>query len=38
MNPAQVAVARDLYTHELVEGVLVETVVAMTHDGVVDIP
>jgi len=38
MNPAWVAVARDLYAHERVEGMLVDTVVAMTHDGAVDIP
>jgi len=38
MNPAQVAVARDLHAHERVEGMLVDTFVAMTHDGAVDIP
>ena len=37
MNPAQVAVARDLYAHERVKGMLVDTFVAMTHDGAVDI-
>ena len=38
MNPAWVAVARDLHAHERVEGMLVDTVVAVTHDGAVDIP
>jgi hypothetical protein len=36
MNPAWEAVARDLYAYERVEGMLVDTVVAMTHDGAVD--
>src|SRR5882762_4469262 len=38
MNPAWVAGARDLYAHERVEGMLVDTVVAVTHEGAVDIP
>ena len=38
MNPAQVAVACDLHAHERAEGMLVDAVVSVTHDGVVDIP
>jgi hypothetical protein len=38
MNPAWEAVARDLYAYERVEGMLVDTVVAVSDDGPVDIP
>ena len=37
VDPAWVALARDLYPHERVEGMLVDAVVAVAHDGAVDI-
>ena len=37
VDPAWVALARDLDAHERVEGMLVDAVVAVAHDGAVDI-
>ena len=37
MDPARVALARDLDAHERMKGVLVDAVVTVAHDGAVDI-
>jgi hypothetical protein len=37
VDPAWVALARDLHAHGRVEGMLVDAVVAVAHDGAVDI-
>jgi hypothetical protein len=37
VDPARVALTRDLYAYQLVESMLVDAVVAVAHDGAVDI-